>query len=52
MAEPGAAQDARVAQLEKEVQDLSQEVNRLREENRRWAKLAKNQGNQARPAGF
>ena len=40
MAESGAAQDARVPQLEKEVQDLSREVKRLRSENRRWAKLA------------
>ena len=41
MADPGSA---RIAQLEKGVRDLQQEVNRLREENRRWAKLAGTDG--------
>ena len=35
-----ASAEACVGQLEQEVQDLRAEVDRLREENRRWARLA------------
>ena len=35
---------ARVAQLEREIHELQTEINRLREENRRWAKLAGTDG--------
>lgn len=35
-----ATPGARIAQLEREVLDLQAEIKRLREENRRWAKLA------------
>jgi diguanylate cyclase (GGDEF)-like protein len=35
---------SRVGQLEREVLELQAEVNRLREENRRWAKLAGTDG--------
>lgn len=43
MADSGAlrsGEQGRVLQLEEELQTLRQEVERLREENRRWAKLA------------
>jgi diguanylate cyclase (GGDEF)-like protein len=38
------AEIARIAQLEQETKDLREEVSRLRDENRRWAKLAGTDG--------